>query len=188
MRHILRFSRCAALLGVLLAALLSLFACSAGGATDWRTFGYLDAPFSAELTGKINGTDYTFRLVASAPTGTPADGTVPDFTVTFSSPAALDGVSVSYQSADESYLARLGEIEESGDFSRLCAPAIALLRQDAVQSTHAREDGTVEVTTQDGRVLTLSRESGIPTALRFAGDGRVFDFRVSWWEPGDAAS
>lgn len=146
-----------------------------------RYFSYLDAPFCAELAGKIDGLAFAATLESEgrATTGTMPAG-MPAATLTFTSPATLAGVEVQYY-PETGWKARLGDLEGGTDGEGLGLIASLLLSERAVNASR-REAGSIILTLDGGAELCLDEKTNRPTRVTCAEGGRSVEVAVVDWQ------
>lgn len=171
--RLLRITR-AGLLTLAVALLFGLVGC--GKATP-RYFSYLDTPFCATLSGKMDGLAFAATLTSE---GRDTVGVMPAATMTFTSPASLVGVEVQYY-PETGWKVRLGDLEGQTDGDGLGLIASLLLSERAV-STSRCEAGSVILALDGGAELWLDEKTGLPQRATFIGDGRAIEVAVVGWE------
>ncbi len=142
-----------------------------------RYFSYLDAPFCATLSGKIDGLAFAATLTSE---GRAAVGTMPAATMTFTSPASLAGVEVRYY-PETGWKVHLGDLEGGTDGEGLGLIASLLLSERAVNASR-REAGSIILTLDGGVELWLDEKTSLPQRATFVGNGRAVEVAVVVWE------
>jgi hypothetical protein len=142
-----------------------------------RYFSYLDAPFCAELAGKIDGLAFAATLTSE---GRATVGTMPAATLTFTSPASLAGVEVQYY-PETGWKARLGDLEGAADGTGMGEVAALLLTERSVSATR-REAGCVILSLDGGVTLYLDEKTNRPIRVTCAANGRLVEVAVAGWE------
>ena len=152
-----------------------------------RYFAYLDAPVTAQLSGKLGDVDFTAHLTSDGRAA--IAGALPlgcDFSLTYHSPEALAGVRVDYTVAAGKITVSMGDLAAQGEstegiYTALAAPGLLLLTESAVQSTTVQSDGTYLVVTADGARRLLSAK-GVPISLTQTADGRRVEVEITDFE------
>jgi hypothetical protein len=161
---------------VVLTAVL-LFCTAACGKTAPRYFSYLDSPFCATLSGKLDGLAFAATLTSE---GRASVGVLPASVLTFTSPPSLAGVKVQCD-PEAGWKVTFGDLEGQTDGEGMGLIASLLLSERAV-STSRREAGCVILTLDGGVELWLDEKTGLPQRATFIGDGRSVEVAVMGWE------
>lgn len=164
----------AGLLLLTVALLFSFHSCQKPAA---RYFAYLDAPFCATLSGKLDGLCIAATLESE---GRNTVGVMPACTLTFTVPASLAGVKVQFY-PETGWKAFLGDLEGPTDGEGLGQIACLLITERAV-TAHRREAGSVILSLDGGTELTLDEKTGRPVRATYAKDGRAIEVAVVGWE------
>ncbi len=164
----------AGLMLLVVALLLSLFGCGKPAA---RYFSYLDAPFCATLTGKIDGLAFAATLDSE---GREEVGTPPTATLTFSAPLSLAGIKVCFY-PETGWKTSLGDLQGASGGEGMGQVAALLLTERSVSGTR-REAGCVILTLDGGAELWLDEKTGLPHRVTYIGDGRSVEVAVVGWE------
>ncbi len=195
------FLRLLPIILALLAALLSLFACSPASPKD--DFSYAATPFSAAVRGTYTPEDSLPRPVTARITvGAPISGDDPTarpLTITFTEPPTLAGITVTavYETNQQGQVTRIvtfiypstyGEVKTSsqaGDFDGFLRFAEALLPiGDITAISPVAEDGTHTVTrttTDDKReaIFLFSAEQTLPLRITVKSESATIEFAVT---------
>ena len=163
---------------LLLLIMLCLFGCQKSSPA--RYFSYLDAPAQATLTGKMVGVPFAATLYSKGRASGAAQS-MPDLSLTFTSPASLAGMTLTYRAETEDWSLSLGELAGITDTDGLGKIAAVLLCEQGIRSS-VRGQGTVTLTLLDGTVLMLDEATGKPLRATYARDGRVIEITVVAWE------
>ena len=183
--------------GWMLGMLLAVSGCAAQRETD--VYRYLRTPGGAEIQGEVNGFRYTAALQYYGPqsgenSGEKAGSSQPDFSLCFTSPATLRGITLHCrrENGEELWEARLGEVCLTGDFREMAIGVTDLLREEAVCSSTRVEkeiDGErktrIEVRTQSGVAYELDAATGYPVALTRTHNGRAVSLKIVWLPEGE---
>lgn len=164
-------------LAAFFACVLTLTAIGCGRAAPARYFSYLDAPFCATLTGKINGLTFAATLKSE---GREAAGDMPAFALSFTAPESLAGMEVRYH-PDTGLRTFLFELEGETDGEGLGMISDLLLLERAVNRSR-REAGSVVLSLDDGGELWLDGKTGLPQRATFAKEGRIVEVFVVDWQ------
>jgi hypothetical protein len=163
-----------ALLALTAALLVCLTAC---GKPAPRYFSYLDSPFGATLSGKLDGLAFSATLESEGRTSV---GVMPACTLTFTSPASLAGIEVQFY-PETGWKVALGDLEGQTDGEGLGMIASLLLTERAVSESR-REAGCVILTLDGGVELTSDEKTGLPTRVTYIKDGRSVEVAVVGWK------
>ena len=146
-----------------------------------RYFSYLDAPFCAELAGKVDGLSFAATLASEgrATTGAMPAG-MPAATLTFTSPATLAGMEVRF-CPETGWKVTLGDLEGAADGTGMGEVAALLLTERSVSATR-REAGCVILSLDGGVTLYLDEKTNRPVRVTCAANGRLVEVAVVGWE------
>ena len=172
MREMGRLCACAA---VLLVTVMAVSGCRASRGTP-RYYEYLNQEGNLALSGEVNGVGVEATLRFAARDGGGAVQ-LPDYALTYTSPAALAGVSVRYEAATGERTVSLGEMQRQTEECGLDDIAEAIVCERAVRTaTHQGE--ALVLTLDDGTVLTLNAQTGQPTAIARASGDTTFRLQI----------
>lgn len=157
------------------AVLLLLFLClgmSSCGAGEPNYLAYLQKDFCAEAEGTLHGVDFCARIEVNTRTDAEGGAAKKQISVTYLSPAALEGIRVTVlkdlPSGTEKTTASLGEI--TLDLSResvkgwlLPVESLLSVSKDALESPQKTERG-YRLVFSDGKILSVD-EKGMPLSL-----------------------
>lgn len=136
-----------------------------------------DKPFSASLSGSVDGLSFSARLDCLA---TRSDGEMGEFVLTFTEPESLSGF-ILRRSSDGSVTVRLGELTPPPNtlLDGMLVPAEVLLEEWETASA-VKTDTGYEITGEcdGGRATFAFGEGDLPNAVSGEYRGRRFNIRI----------
>lgn len=149
--------------------LFSLVACNGGSAGNY--FSYRESNFHAEIQGELNGVSFTAEIGRTGAEDAAA------LYVTYLSPEALNGLTVTQNAGGEVSVSLDGITPGTETVQSLIAPLQALFEGEEILTVQKNGQTTILQTAPD-QVLTLSSH----TPLSFTSP--TLTFTVLWWEKG----